>query len=56
MAPFGSQFYWWRKPEYPDETADLLQVTEKFDHLMLYQVHPTMSGIQTSMFHSEIVL
>ena len=23
------QFYWWRKPEYPEKTTDLLQVTEK---------------------------
>ena len=23
------QFYWWRKPEYPDKTKDLSQVTDK---------------------------
>jgi hypothetical protein len=23
------QFYWWRKPEYPEKTTDLLQVTDK---------------------------
>jgi hypothetical protein len=22
------QFYWWRKPEYPEKTTDLLQVIE----------------------------
>ena len=22
----GDQFYWWRKPEYPEKTTDLLQV------------------------------
>jgi hypothetical protein len=22
----GGQFYWWRKPEYPEETTDLPQV------------------------------
>jgi hypothetical protein len=26
----GSQFYWWRKPEYPEKTIDLPQVTDKF--------------------------
>jgi hypothetical protein len=22
----GGQFYWWRKPDYPENTTDLLQV------------------------------
>ena len=26
----GCQFYWWRKPEYPENTTDLPQVTDKF--------------------------
>ena len=24
-----SQFYWWRKPEYPEKTTDLSQVIDK---------------------------
>ena len=24
----GDQFYWWRKPEYPEKPTDLSQVTE----------------------------
>ena len=29
----GGQSYWWKKPEYTEETTDLSQVTEKLYHM-----------------------
>ena len=44
----GSQFYGWRKPEYPLKTTDLPQVTDK-----LYRAPLAMIGINTHNFSDD---
>ena len=41
------KFYLLTKPEYPEKTTDLPQVTDKLYRTILYQVHLAMSWIQT---------
>ena len=49
----GGQFYWWRKPENPDKTTDLSQVTDKLLSHNVVSSTLHMKGIRTHNVSSD---
>jgi hypothetical protein len=56
---YGGQFYWWRKPEYPEKTTDLSQSTDQPVNFFIYTLrqkfksHPVFLSLFLKMKEDE---
>jgi hypothetical protein len=49
----GCQSYWWRKPDYPEKTIDLPQVTDKLYHIIFFSGTPRHELVRTHNLSSD---
>ena len=49
----GGQYYWCTKPDDPEKTSDMSQVTDNLYHIMLCRVHQAMNRVRTHNFSDD---
>jgi hypothetical protein len=52
----GCQFYWWRKPEYPETYIDLSQVTDKRHHVKSTELTLVFTDVRGQIILVNMVL